>query len=303
MKTTAEQPFIFENISDLMRRLEQPKPLHPLVALVRYGSIKVNVADVGQRFALNFYKISFKIDFKGQVRYGQGYYDFEEGGLAFLAPNQIVTAYEQEKTYEGYTFFFHPDFIRNYPLGKRIHTYGFFSYAVSEALFLSEKEKFVIASVFNHIALELENNIDQFSQDVMVSQIELLLNYSNRFYHRQFITRKTLHNEWLEQMNSYLAERLDNAVLSGLPNAQELADYLKVSPRYLTDMLKTLTGQNTQQYIHTLLMEKAKDMLSLSQLNISEIAYKLGFEHPQSFHKLFKQKMGMSPVAFRQSFE
>ncbi|MDJ1499621.1 AraC family transcriptional regulator [Xanthocytophaga agilis] len=303
MKTTAEQPYIFENISDLMRRLEQPKPLHPLVALVNYGSIKVNVADVGQRFGLNFYKISFKTDFKGQVRYGQGYYDFEEGGLAFLAPNQIVTAYEQEKTYEGYTFFFHPDFIRNYPLGKRIHTYGFFSYAVSEALFLSEKEKETIRSVFNHIALELENNIDQFSQDVMISQIELLLNYSNRFYHRQFLTRKTVHNEWLEQMNSFLADRLDNAVLSGLPNAQELADYLKVSPRYLTDMLKTLTGQNTQQYIHGLLMEKAKDLLSISQLSISEIAYKLGFEHPQSFHKLFKQKMGMSPVAFRQSFE
>jgi AraC-like DNA-binding protein len=287
-----------------MRRLEQPKPVHPLVALVNYGNVKVRLTDVGQRFVLNFYKISFKTDFKGQIRYGQGYYDFEEGGLAFLAPHQVVTTSDEETNHSGYTFFFHPDFIRDYPLGKSISKYGFFSYAVSEALSLSDKEQKIIAALFDSIAQELENNIDHFSQDVIVSQIELLLNYSNRFYNRQFITRKAVYNDLIDQMDAYLSNRFETqqSLLTGLPSVQEVSDHLKVSPRYLTDMLKSLTGQSTQQHIHSRLIEKAKDILSTSNLSIAEIAYQLGFEHPQSFNKLFRQKTKVSPVEFRQSF-
>lgn len=161
----------FNSISELMRRMEQPKPLHPLVALIDYSRVKVSLADAGNKISLGFYKISFKTSFNGQVKYGQGYYDFEEGGLAFLSPNQIVTMSDNAKGYEGYSLYFHPDLIRNYPLGTTIQNYGYFSYSVSEALFLSQKEKLVISGLFESIANELDNNIDNFSQDVLVSQI------------------------------------------------------------------------------------------------------------------------------------
>ena len=300
-----QQQYVCNNISELMKRLGQPKPLHPLIALINYENLKLDLADAGTTFITNFYKISFKKEFKGQVKYGQGYYDFEEGGLAFLAPNQVVTMPAEESSYDGYSLFFHPDFIRNYQLGKTISQYGFFSYAVSEALFLSDKEKKIIASLFETIANELENNIDHFSQDVLVAQIELLLSYSNRFYNRQFITRKAVYNDLIAKMDAYLSMRLDTgkSPLTGLPSVQEVSDHLNVSSRYLTDMLKSLTGQSTQQHIHNKLIEKAKDILSTSTMTIAEIAYELGFEHPQSFNKLFKQKTKVSPVKFRQSFE
>jgi hypothetical protein len=195
MKAYTRQPIVFKSISELMRHFELPKPLHPLVALVNYDYFKIGLEDAGRNFLIGFYKISFKKNFSGQVKYGQGYYDFEEGGLPFLAPNQLVTMSDEESSYEGYALYFHPDLIRNYQLGKIIQQYGFFAYAVSEALFLSDKEKVVIAGLFEGIANELGNSIDHFSQDILVSQIELLLNYSNRFYNRQFITRKAVYND------------------------------------------------------------------------------------------------------------
>jgi len=304
MKALTQKPYRFDNIAELMERLGQPKPLHPLLAMMDYSHLKVSPADAGTAFVINFYKISFRQQFQGQVKYGPGYYDFTEGGLAFLGPNQRVTLSGEENRYEGRSLYFHPDLIRHYPLGKAISKYGFFSYAVSEALFLSDQEKTIVAGLFDGIARELATNIDAFSQDVLVSQIELLLNYSNRFYNRQFLTRKAVYNERIAELDAYLIARLEPraTTLTGVPTVKELADYLNVSPRYLADMLKSLTGQSTQQYIHNGLIEKAKDRLSTSSLTVAEIAYELGFEHPQSFHKLFKQKMQISPLAFRQSF-
>lgn len=297
----AQQPIIFKTISELMRGMGMPKPLHPLVAVVNYDATRISRENAGRSFLIDFYKISFKQNFRGQVKYGQGYYDFEEGGLAFLAPNQLVTMSGDESSYEGYTLYFHADLIRNYPLGKNMDQYGFFAYAVNEALFLSEKEKKVIGTLFESIAAELDNNTDAFSQDVLVSQIELLLNYSNRFYNRQFLTRKAVNNDLISQMNSFLAIRFTDHV-DGIPTVQEVARHLNVSPRYLTDMLKTLTGQSTQQHIHDRLIERAKVMLTTTRMNIAEIAYQLGFEHPQSFNKLFKRNTALSPNKFRQSF-
>ena len=284
-----------------MRDMDMPKPLHPLVALVNYDREKGGRRIVGQKFMIDFYKISFKKDFSGQIRYGQGYYDFEEGGMAFLAPNQLVTMSGEESCLDGFTLFFHADLIRNYALGKNIQQYGFFSYAVNEALFLSEKEKKVIAGLFENIADELENNTDAFSQDVLVSQIELLLNYSNRFYNRQFLTRKAIHNDLISQMDAYLEARFADQS-EGIPTVPEVANHLQVSPRYLTDMLKTLTGQSAQQHIHDRLIERAKVILSTTRLTIAEIAYQLGFEHPQSFNKLFKRHTNSTPNLFRRSF-
>ncbi|CAM4355425.1 AraC-type DNA-binding protein [Pedobacter westerhofensis] len=298
------QPVIFQSISAMLKTLGLPKPMHPLVALVNYKDIKVDTTQLGLGYVLNFYKVSFKEHFAGQIRYGQGHYDFEEGGLSFTAPNQLIAAAAEEKDYSGYTLLFHPDFIRNYPLGKQIAKYGFFSYSVAEALYLSDKEKKIIFSVFDNIAMELDTSTDHFSQDVLISQIEVLLNYSNRFYSRQFITRKIVHNDLIAEMEAYLTEIFTNekSLLEGLPAVQEIADHLKVSPRYLNDMLRSLTGQTTQQHIHNKLIENAKDILSTSNLTIAEIAYNLGFEHPQSFNRLFKTRVKVSPLEFRQSF-
>ncbi|KAA0128398.1 AraC family transcriptional regulator [Chryseobacterium sp. SN22] len=293
-----------KSISQLMRILELPAPLHPLIALVDYNKVPIGIFPKGNRISLDFYKISFKPSFTGQIKYGQGYYDFEEGGLAFLKPKQIVFPPEEVESYEGMALYFHPDFIRTYPLGSTLNNYGFFSYDVSEALFLSAKEKEIIAGLFAVIAGELDNNIDAYSQDVLVSQIDLLLNYSNRFYNRQFITRKAVNHDIITALdrllNSYFEE--ENSLKNGLPSVKYISTELKQSQRYLSDMLSSLTGLNTQQYIQNAIIEKAKEKLSRTNLSVSEIAYGLGFEHSQSFSKLFKTKTNVSPLEFRKSF-
>jgi AraC-like DNA-binding protein len=296
--------FHINSISQLMRLLELPAPLHPMIALVDYRKVPMETFPRGQKISLDFYKISFKTAFTGQIKYGQGYYDFEEGGMAFLKPRQIVFPPEEIESYEGIAVYFHPDFIRNYPLGKTIHQYGFFSYDVSEALFLSAKEKEIIAGLFASIAVELENNIDSFSQDVLVSQLELLLNYSNRFYSRQFITRKAVNNDIVSSLDQLLNRYFEegNSLKNGLPSVKYISSELKLSQRYLSDLLSSLTGQNTQQFIQNTIIEKAKEKLSTTNLSVSEIAYELGFEHSQSFSKLFKTKTNFSPLEFRQSF-
>lgn len=293
-----------KSISQLMRLLELPAPLHPLIALVDYGNVPVEIFPKGQKVSLDFYKISFKSSFKGQIKYGQGSYDFEEGGLAFLKPKQIVFPPEDVASYEGIAFYFHPDFIRNYTLGKTINQYGFFSYDVSEALFLSAKEKDIIAGLFASIVNELNNSIDSFSQDVLVSQLELLLNYSNRFYNRQFITRKAVNHDIITSLDNLLKAYFDegNSLREGLPSVKYISLELKLSQRYLSDMLRSFTGFNTQQYIQNAIIERAKEKLSTTNLSVSEIAYELGFEHSQSFSKLFKTKTNVSPLEFRQSF-
>jgi AraC family transcriptional activator of pobA len=304
MKTTAHQPVLFNSISELHRALELPKPLHPLISLVDYSNIKTDTADLERGMLFNFYKISYKKNFSGKIKYGQSYYDFDEGGLSFVSPNQLISGADDEGDYSGYTLLVHPDFIRTFPLGAKIKDYGFFSYSVAEALFLSEKEKEVILGLFKNISMELESAIDLFSQEVVVSQLELLLSYSKRFYNRQFITRKSASNNLLSKTEELLDNyfTVDKGLLKGLPSVQEIADKLNVSSHYLGDMLRSLTGLNTQQHIHSRLINKAQELLSTTNLTVAEIAYQLGFEHPQSFNKLFKNKTKVSPMEYRQSF-
>lgn len=304
MKKGKDGPAVFNSISALHRILGFPKPLHPLISLVDYADIKVPPEELPHSLLLNFYKISYKKNLTGKIKYGQHYYDFDEGGISFMAPNQVISNAEDGKDYSGYTLLFHPDLIRNYPLGIKIKNYGFFSYAANEALFLSDKEKQTIFSLFENIKEELSNTIDDFSQDVMVSHIEVLLNYSNRFYKRQFITRKTVNHDLLVRMeallNNYFNE--EESLTKGFPTVEYLARSFNLSPRYLSDMLRSLTGQNAQQHIHEKLIEKAKEYLTATTLSVAEIAYKLGFEHPQSFNKLFKRKVNLTPLAFKRSF-
>nr|WP_068889758.1 helix-turn-helix transcriptional regulator [Pedobacter panaciterrae] len=304
MKKEATSPFRIDSISEMHQMLGLPKPQHPLISLVDNTTMVLGEAYFNASFLFNYYKISFKKTLKGIIGYGQGYYDFDEGGMMFTAPNQLISIIGEDKEYEGFSLLIHPDFIRNYPLGKNIKSYGFFSYEANEALHLSDKEKTIILGVLDNIQQELNGTIDDFSQDLMISYIEVLLNYSNRFYKRQFITRKAINSDLLMKMEDVLSsyfekkEPLDN----GLLTVEYLAQHLNVSPRYLSDMLRSLTGQNAQQHIHEKLIEKAKEFLSTSHLTVAEIAYQLGFEHPQSFSKIFKRKTNVTPLEFRASF-
>jgi len=296
-----DKPLKFSSITDLMRRLKLDPPAHPMITLVNYDQVKIDLSDAGRWFVLDFYKITFKRDFNGSVKYGPGTYDFKDGGMAFLAPGQVVQMAADPGDYQGYALYFHPGLLDGHSLAQGIHNYGFFDYAVAEALFLSEKEKQIMESLFKAIAIELDNHIDQFSENVLVSQLELLLNHSDRFYNRQFLTRKNMHHDLISRMNIWLNERFEGAdmVINGLPSPQDIAAHLNVSQRYLSDMLKTLTGKTTQQHIHLALIEKAKVLLNQTTMTTAEIAYHLGFEHPQSFNKLFKQRTSVSPVQFR----
>ncbi|MBF4465823.1 AraC family transcriptional regulator [Flavobacterium sp. LC2016-12] len=298
------QPKIFQSISELHKAMGQPKPMHPLISLLDYGKAIFDPKDFEQGIILDFYKISFKTNFSGKLRYGHGFYDFEEGGMSFVAPGQILKIQEEEADYSGMSLNIHPDFIRPYTLNENIKKYGFFSYSAAEALYLSEKEKETILAVFANIQEELDQRIDNFSQDVIISQLELLLNYSNRFYNRQFITRKVVNNDVLSKLENLLEDyfNTEKPLENGLPTVQFVADELQLSSRYLSDLLRSISGQNTQQFIHDKLIEKAKEYIAKGTLSISEIAYKLGFEHPQSFNKLFKKKTNVSPVAFQELF-
>jgi AraC-like DNA-binding protein len=304
MKKEDNIPHKFESLSDMHRVLGLPKPLHPMISLVENKNNTINLTKLPGSFIHGFYKISLKYYLTGKIKYGQGYYDFDEGGLLFKAPNQVSATGEISQDHSGFTLLFHPDFLAGYTLAKKIKQYGFFSYAVHEALHLSDKEKATLVAVFKNMEEELNNPIDDFSQDVVISLIELLLNYSNRFYKRQFITRKAFNSNLLqtfeEILDNYFNE--DKTLIQGIPTVQFLAEQLNMSPGYLSDMLRSLTGQNTQQHIHHKLIEKAKEKLTTTQLSVSEIAYELGFEHAQSFSKLFKTKTRLSPMAYRQSF-
>jgi AraC-like DNA-binding protein len=296
------------SISESHRLLGLPKPLHPLISIMDTSAVTIDLRKLPNPHVLNFYKISYRTKLSGKMRYGQGYYDFDEGSLLFASPNQVVgtdnEAITEEQPVYGYTLLVHPDFFLGYPLSRKIKQYGFFSYAVNEALHLSEKEKETIIAIFKIIEEELNNRIDDFSQDVLIAQIELLLNYANRFYKRQFITRKAAGNNILQKMEDILDDyfNVEKSLAQGIPTVQYLAEQLNISAGYLSDMLRSLTGQNAQQLIHHKLVEKAKEILSTSDASVAEVAYQLGFEHPQSFSRLFKTKTKQSPLEFKRSF-
>lgn len=304
MEKKNNNPAKVSSISQFHNLLNLPKPLNPMISLVDNTQLIINEDLDNTAFVLEFYKISYKFSTTGKMGYGQGYYDFNEGGLMFASPNQLIyTENEEGSEYGGFTLLFHPDFIRNYPLGKTIKKYGFFSYDTNEALHLSDSEKNIIIELLKSIDNELHTAIDEMSQDVIVSYIDVLLNYSNRFYKRQFITRKTISHDLLLKVEETLDNYFNNSesLKRGLPTVDFLASKINVSTHYLSDMLRNLTGQNTQQHIHSKLIEKSKDFLITTNLSVAEIAYQLGFEYPQSFSKLFKKKTNLTPLEFKNS--
>jgi len=305
MKKKEDNLIRFISIAESHQAFGLPKPQHPLISLIHFDESNPFNTDMAPIYdILNFYKITFITKNSGKLKYGQDYYDFNEGSMLFLAPNQLVGTTEYNRDTHAYILLIHPDFLSGYPLAKKIKQYEYFLYSVNEALHLSEQEKEIILSVISIMGHELKSRVDEFSQEVVVAQIELLLSYVNRFYKRQFITRRAVNNDILQKTEAIIEEYFNSekSMNEGVPTVQFLSDKLNLSPGYLSDLLRSLIGQNAQQYIHLKLVEKAKEKLSTTGLSISEIAYELGFEHSQSFSRLFKIKTGISPVQFRATF-
>lgn len=300
-------PYRVKSISDFHRYRGLPMPQHPLVSAVNVESFQFRPDEQPKNVMFDFYSIALKRNFTAKMKYGQQEYDFDGGMMSFMAPGQVFRIEldpDHELKQSGWMLFIHPDFLWNTPLAKTIRQYEFFDYAVNEALFLSDKEEAIITGIMQNIGQEYQSRIDKFSQDIIIAQIELLLTYAERFYHRQFITRKIANHEVLGRLERLLDDYFDSEAIvnEGLPTVTYIAAQLNVSSGYLSSLLKVLTGQNTQQHIHEKLIEKAKEKLSTTSLSVSEIAYALGFEHPQSFSKLFKTKTSQSPLEFRAKF-
>lgn len=305
MKNKKEQLIRFQSISESHKAFGLPKPNHPLISLVHFNEdypFRPEMAPVYD--ILDFYKITFITKNSGKLKYGQSYYDFNEGSMMFIAPNQLVGSTEYNKNTYAYILLIHPDFLLGHSLGQKIKKFNYFTYAINEALHLSEIEKQTIISIYEIMEKEINSRVDGCSQEVIIAQIELLLSYVNRFYHRQFITRKPANNTVLQNLEVLLNDYFnsDKPLHDGIPSVQYVSEQLNVSVGYLSDLLRTLMHQNTQQYIHQKLIEKAKEKLSTTHHTVGEIAYELGFEHPQSFNKLFKQKTLQTPLQFRATF-
>ncbi|MVM29143.1 helix-turn-helix domain-containing protein [Spirosoma sp. HMF4905] len=300
------QPIRIKTISEYHQFMELPKPEHPLVSVTRFEDIKRQCTAPLSRI-MDFYSIAIKRNFNVKMKYGQQDYDFDEGIMFCMSPGQVLrveTDHTQVQQPTGWHLLIHPDFLWNTSLAKTIKKYAYFDYSVNEALFLSPKEEELLIGIMQHIDQECRSNVDTFSQDVIIAQLELLLTYTERFYHRQFITRKMANHKVLDRLEQVLSDYFNSDDLGkhGLPSVVYIAEKLNISPNYLSGLLKVLTGQSTQQHIHEKLISTAKEKLSTSALSVSEIAYELGFDHPQSFSKLFKTKTNLSPVEFRQAF-
>ncbi len=293
---------VLTTVTDYTRFYGLPAPTHPLLTVLDLAACR-DLPRVMTPVVQQLYTISLKRNLKGKVKYGHQSYDFGEGVLFFLAPGQVFAADDSLDTSEvsGWMLVFHPDLLLRYPLGKKMAGYGFFSYQVHEALHLSASEESVLDNLLHGIRREYEQPIDAFSQEVIVSQLDVLLTYANRFYHRQFLTRRSAEHDLLSRFEARLTGFFAQDGDQPLPTVQFFADELHVSPAYLSDMLRSLTGQNTQQHIHHALIEKAKQLLLTTSLSINETAFQLGFEYPQYFSRLFKSKTGLSPAAFRVS--
>ncbi|WP_316741298.1 helix-turn-helix transcriptional regulator [Pedobacter antarcticus] len=299
--------FRFRSLHDLHSYYGLPEPEHPLISVIDYSKVNYPEGVADLKWMQDFYILALKRNVHAKFNYGQQPYDFNSGVLSFFAPQQLLQVEikpDVNVSQSGWLLLLHPDFLWNTSLAEQIKKYDFFQYKVNEALFLSEKEETVVAKIFQNIEKEYQSNMDKFSQSLIINQLEYLLIHADRFYHRQFLTRKITSHQVLHRLesllNSYFTD--ERIVVEGLPTVQLVADELNISANYLSTLLKIHTGQSTQQFIHDKLIEKAKEKLSTTNLTVSEIAYYLGFEHSQSFSKLFKTKTNQTPLEFRAPF-
>jgi AraC-like DNA-binding protein len=291
------------SVADLYKLFNLGNSHHPLVAVLDFSNVSEQVEEYS-KISTDFYSIMFKNYCKNNIKYGRKAIDFQDGNLICIAPNQTIeidNEIEHKEHMMGWGLFFHPDLIRATSLNDKLKSYNFFNYDVTEALHLSDKEKNILFECVQKIQAELQENIDVHSQYIIVSTIELLLNYCSRFYGRQMITRSQTNKSIISQietiLNIYFSET--NGKEQGLPSVAFLAEKVNLSPSYLSDLLKKESGKNAQEHIHFYLIEEAKSYLINTDKNINEIAYSLGFEYPQYFNKLFKQKTGKTPLEYR----
>lgn len=291
-----------KSVSDI-NHFVKSKTNHPLVSVVDFSKVDEQLEE-GTRISADFYSIMFKNYCANKLRYGRQSFDFQEGSLICIAPKQVLlmdTEIETRQDKMGWGLFFHPDLLRGSALGNKMQEYSFFSYETSEALHLSDKEKETLYDCVQKIETELQENMDVHSRNLIISNIELLLNYCSRYYGRQFITRKNSNTTTVAQVEQILKHYFASGKVQeqGLPTVKYLAEQVHLSPGYLSDLLKKETGRNAQDHVHYYLIEAAKTILLNSEQSVSEVAYSLGFEYPQYFSKLFKQKTGQTPGEFR----
>lgn len=294
------------SIRTLHQFLGLTKPSNPLISVFNFDQVRLESETILSAVTTDFYVIALKKDCTGgKCRYGQQYYDFDEGIMYFIAPHQVLQFKDVLLNgVQGFVLVVHPDFLHGYTLASQVRAYGYFSYTANEALYLSDKEERSITDIIDNIEREIDANMDAFTQDLLISNLDLLFKYCDRFYNRQFLTRKKANNDLLSKLEILLDDyfKNDKLIENGIPSVHSIAAQLNLSANYLSDMLRVQTGQTTQQHIQNRLVEKAKELLSTTEMSVSEIAYHLGFEHPQSFHRLFKSRTSISPLEFRVSF-
>lgn len=290
------------SISVLHEYYKCGKPLHPLVTVIDLGQTHPDRPHEEVFYRPHFYTVFCK-RFKGQMKYGKGRYDFDEGTLMFTAPQQVMAISRDIREIQGWGLFFHPDLLHATPLGKKMDSYSFFHYDSNEALHISEEEDQTLQDSIHNIRREIGKNTDRHTQTLIVDHIQLILNYCNRFYDRQFFTRARPNTDIVQRFETLLKEYFAQSTLieAGIPQVTLFASQLHLSPNYLSDLLNKYTGKTTQEHIHLTLVDKAKNLLMGTEKSISEIGYDLGFEHPSHFTRLFKNKTGRSPKDYRHS--
>ena len=296
-----------KSIHEIHQFLGLGKPKHPLISVFKFGQEQSHSIKENFKYSLGLYQISIKGNCPYTIsKYGRNSYDFQECSMVFTSPNQVLEVNKAYKIVDDdcWTLVFHPDLIRKSELGRQIDDFSFFNYASNEALHLSGEERKTITDISQKIIKEYSQNLDRHSQTLIISNLELLLNYCVRFYDRQFYTRTNLNKDAVSEFEELLKAyyKSDKQVESGIPSVQYCAAEMNISPRYLSDLLRRETGKNTQEHIHNFIIEKAKTSLLDSSKTSSEIAYDLGFEYPQYFSKLFKKGTSMSPIEYRQTF-
>ncbi len=292
-----------DSITILNELLGCEKPKHPLITVIDFDSVEPIEKFYNNSYVLNFYLISLKNNPDCELKYGRQYYDFREGSLIFAAPGQVLTigeSYGGQKS-NGWMLCIHPDLIRGSSLWRKMSEYSFFEYEANEALHLSDSEKGIIERTVENIQVEYSTNLDFYSEDLIISNLEVLLNYAKRFYGRQFITRTAVNKEVVIKFEMLLKEQCTLEVIErfGQPSVKGLAQAMSYSPNYLSDMLRKETGKTAQEYIKLRVLELAENLLLTTKEPIYLIAEKLGFDQPSSFTKFIKAQFGVTPVDFR----
>lgn len=293
---------ILKSVSEALQLMGIEKPKHPLIHVFRHTpGIRTNYGDV--KITGDLYFISMKDGIRGSFTYGRNSYDYNEGSMTFIAPGQVVMPGETETAdhSKGWSILFHPDLIRRSELNRNIDKYSFFDYEVNEALHLSDKEKQILTDLANKIEAEIDQNIDKHTQKLIVSNLELILDYCTRYYDRQFYTRSNLNKDTVARFEDFLKDyfKAEKQLVNGIPSVKYCGEQLNMSANYLSDLLKKETGRNAHDHIQSFIVDKAKTILLNSNDSVSQVAYGLGFEYSQHFSKLFKAKTGMSPKEYR----